>query len=352
MFVGSLAMGFNEVRKDYLLNRWVVIATERGRRPTDFAKQEKEKAKIGVCPLCPGNEHMTPPAVLVYLKSGKGIRKAKDKNGFRHKNWLIRCIPNLYPAFAPPKMKISRRKVMKSCDLAAAVGHHEVLVESPIHDEHPSNAKIPQLVHVINAYIDRLRELSAKPYVKYVSIFRNHGLEAGASLSHAHSQIIATPSVPEIVEEELKASRKFWNKNKRCVFCDIMEKELSGPRLIVENSEFVVFAPWASVHPLEFWIFPKKHEAALLDMSQGEVKIFAKTLRACFNGLKRLLNDPPYNFGFHLAVNKDACDCYHWHLEVYPKLAIWAGFEKSTGMYINTVTPEAAAESLRKTISL
>ena len=344
-------MSFNEVRKDYLLDRWVVIATERGRRPTDFAKKERKKAKKGVCPLCPGNEHMTPPAVLVYLKSGRDIRKTQDENDFKQKNWLIRCIPNLYPAFTPPKGKTGRMRIMKSDGLALAVGHHEVLVESPIHDEHPSNAKISQLVHVINAYIDRLRELSSKPYVKYVSIFRNHGLEAGASLSHAHSQIIATPFIPRTVEEELKASRKFWKQNKKCVFCDILEKEVAGPRFILENSRFAVFAPWASVNPLEFWIFPKKHETTLLEMSQSEVKIFAETLKKCLNGLKRLLNDPPYNFGFHLAINKDASKHYHWHLEVYPKLAIWAGFEKSTGKYINTVTPEAAAESLRKTIS-
>jgi len=294
---------------------------------------------------------MTPPAVLVYLKSGKDIGKTKDKDGFRHKNWLIRCIPNLYPAFTPPKGKISRRQVMKSNDLVVAVGHHEVLVESPVHDEHPANAKISQLVHVINGYIDRLREFSAKPYVKYVSIFRNHGLEAGASLSHAHSQIIATPFIPNVVEEEMEASRKFWKQNRKCVFCDILEKELDGPRLILENADYVAFAPWASVNPLEFWILPKKHEITPLEMSKSEVKTFAKTLKTCLNGLKKLLNNPPYNFGFHLATDKDASKYYHWHLEVYPKLAIWAGFEKSTGIYINTVAPEAAAESLRKAIS-
>jgi UDPglucose--hexose-1-phosphate uridylyltransferase len=341
-------MGFNEVRKDYLLDRWVVIATERGRRPTDFAKKEREQAKTGVCPMCPGNEHMTPPAVLVYLKSGKGIKKTKDKDNSRHKNWLIRCVPNLFPAFAPPKEKLTKQQIMKSSDLAVAVGHHEVLIESPNHNAHPADAKIPQLIHVINGYIDRLRALSAKPYVKYVSIFRNHGLEAGASLSHAHSQIIATPFIPKIVEEELKASRKFWKQRKKCVFCDIMKKELDGSRLILENSRFLVFAPYASVHPMEFWIIPKKHETTLLGMSQTEVKTFAKTLKTCLKGLKQLVNDPPYNYGFHLAINKDARNYYHWHLEVYPKLAIWAGFEKNTGIYINTVTPETAAEALKK----
>ena len=344
-------MSFNEVRKDYILDRWVVIATERGRRPTDFAKQERQKAKAGVCPMCPGNEHMTPPAVLLYLKTGKGIRKARDKDDLRYKNWLIRVVPNLYPAFSPPKEKISCKQAMKSKSLAVAVGHHEVLVESPDHDEGPANAKIPQLTLVVNAYLDRLRELSSKPYVKYVSIFRNHGLEAGASLSHAHSQIIATPFIPRTVKEEIDASRKAWKKAQKCVFCDIIEEERRGPRFILENSKFTVFSPYASVNPMEFWIFPNKHEASILSMSQEEVKTFAETLKVCLSGLKRLVNDPPYNYGFHLAVNKEAKDHYHWHLEVYPRLAIWAGFEKSTGVYINTMTPETAAESLRKAVS-
>jgi UDPglucose--hexose-1-phosphate uridylyltransferase len=344
-------MPYNELRKDYLLDRWVVIATERGRRPTDFAKKEPVQAKVSVCPLCPGNEHMTPPALLIYLEKDGKIEKAKDNDSFRHKDWIIRCIPNLYPAFTPPKEESSKAQILKSSNLAEAMGHHEVLVESPVHDEHPSDARIPQLVHIINAYIDRLHELSSKPYVHYVSIFRNHGLEAGASLSHAHSQIIATPFIPKILKEELKASRKFWQEKGECVFCNIIKKELESPRFVMENSDFAVFAPWASVNPVEFWILPKKHEVSPLEMSQSEVETFAKTLKTCFDGLKRLVNNPPYNFGFHLALNKKAHKHYHWHLEVYPRLAIWAGFEKSTGVYINTVTPEAAAEGLRKAIS-
>ena len=343
-------MGFNEVRKDYLLDRWVVIATERGRRPTDFANKEREKAKTGVCPMCPGNEHMTPPAVLVYLKHGNGIRKTEDKDDTRHKNWIVRVIPNLFPAFAPPKDKTSQRKTAKCSEMIPAVGHHEVLVESPKHGEHPADARLSQLEYVVDAYVDRLRELSAKPYVKYVSIFRNHGLEAGASLSHAHSQIIATPFIPKTVEDELKASRRFWKQNRKCIFCEIIKKERDGPRLILENSKFVVFAPYASANPMEFWIIPKKHDATVLDMPKSDVKVFAETLKACLGGLKKLVNDPPYNYGFHLAIDKDASDYYHWHLEVYPRLAIWAGFEKSTGMYINTVTPEVAAENLRKAV--
>jgi UDPglucose--hexose-1-phosphate uridylyltransferase len=338
-------MSINEMRKDYLLDRWVVISAARKRRPTDFAKQREEK-KTGTCAFCPGNEHMTPPATLAYIPSNGKIRKEKDENGFRHKNWLIRCVPNLYPAFTPPNNE--EKSLLKGeFTFARAIGHHEVVIESPYHDDHIGVAKTSQVAHVVNAYLDRLREFYAKKYVKYVSIFRNHGQEAGASLSHAHTQIIATPIIPKIVEDELKMSEKFWVKKKRCVFCDILQKEKTGTRLIWESDDFVAFAPWASVHPFEFWIFPKKHQCCLLDLSQSAAEALSKTMRVSLGGLRTLLNDPPYNFGFH-QITCGAKDYYHWHLEVYPRLAIWAGFEKSNGMFINTVSPEDAAVSLRE----
>jgi UDPglucose--hexose-1-phosphate uridylyltransferase len=343
-------MVYNELRKDYLLNRWVVIATERGRRPTDFAKQKTEPAKSAVCPLCVGNEHMTPPAVLLYLKSNGGITKTKDQDDVRPKNWLVRAIPNLYPAFAPPKEPVDQEQIMKSDNFGCAVGHHEVLVESPNHDEDPADAELPQLTHLINAYVDRLRDLSAKPYVRYVSIFRNHGKEAGASLTHAHSQIITTPVIPRIVAEETEASKRFWKQHKKCAFCDIIEKESHSSRMILDNQHFAVFAPYASLQPLEFWVLPKKHDINLLDFTRSEVEAFARTLKISLKGLKDLVNDPPYNYGIHLSIDSETQNYYHWHLEVYPQLSIWAGFEKSTGMYINTVTPETAAAELRKAV--
>jgi UDPglucose--hexose-1-phosphate uridylyltransferase len=344
-------MPYNELRKDYLLNRWVVIATERSRRPTDFAKQKTETAQTAVCPMCVGNEHMTPPAMMLYLKEDGGIKKSKDPLvGERPKNWLVRCIPNLYPAFSPPRQPEDETQIMKSECFGSAIGHHEVIIESPNHDEDPADAELPQLELVITTYIERLRELSAKPYVKYVSIFRNYGQEAGASLSHAHSQIIATPMVPATIQEELEASKAFYDKHGKCVFCDIIEQEVKGPRFVLENNDFIVFAPYASINPMAFWIMPKKHAPNILNLKRPEVSAFAQTLKASLKALKDLVNDPPYNYGFHLAINKEAKDYYHWHLEVYPKLSIWAGFEISTGTYINTITPETAADSLRKAI--
>jgi len=300
-----------------------------------------------VCALEPGNEHMTPPAVLVYLPKNGGIKKDRDLNSFRHKNWLIRCVPNLYPAFTPPQKGEKTGAVKGSFMVDRATGHHEVLVESPNHDEHPGTASISQLIHVVNAYIDRLRELSSTQYVKYVSIFRNHGLEAGASLSHAHTQIIATPFIPKTVEEELKASEELFKNKGVCAFCEIIRQEEKSPRFIWQNEHFFVFAPWASVHPFELWVFPKRHQCCFLDLSQSEVEALTKTMRVSLGALKSLLGDPPYNYGFH-QITAGATDYYHWHLEVYPRLSIWAGFEKSTGMFINVVSPEDAAENMRK----
>jgi len=339
----------NQLRKDYLLNRWVVIATERKRRPTDFVQKATEKVDHKGCPFCPGNEHMTPPATLVYISKNAEILKEKDKNGLRHKGWIVRCVPNLYPAFAPAENE-RRIQIFKGDSLAEAIGHHEVVIESPRHHEHPGVARVAQLVHVINACLDRLKTFKAEPYVKYVSIFRNHKPEAGASLSHAHTQIIAAPLLPRIIEEELEASEKHWVSTEKCIFCDIIENEREGPRFIWENDGFIAFAPWASVHPFEFWLLPKKHQSTPLEIREAEIEDLAKALRLTLGGLNSLLNDPPYNYGFHIAPFGEKHEHYHWHLEVYPKLAIWAGFEKNTGMFINVIPPEDAASNLRKAV--
>jgi UDPglucose--hexose-1-phosphate uridylyltransferase len=339
----------NEMRKDYLLDRWVVIATERKKRPSDFVKKQEPAKAVANCPFEPGNEDKTPAAELVYL-CGKDhrIRKTKDKDGFRHKNWLVRCFPNLFPAFMPSEGDGKKVKVKENPFLFDAVGAHEVIVESPKHDEHPGVAGLAQLCIVVDAYLERLKALSAKPYVKYVSLFRNHGLEAGASLSHAHSQIIATPFVPRTVKEELEASKRYWKKEHGCALCNVLEREMKSARFVWENVGFGVFAPWASVNPLEFWILPKKHQATPLEMKLKQREDLAETLRVCLGALNVLLGDPPYNYGFHIAPDAESGDFYHWHVEVYPKLAVWAGFEKSTGIYINTVPPEDAAQSLKE----
>lgn len=343
-------MPYNKLRKDYLLNRWTVIATERARRPTDFAKKKIEPAETSICPLCPGNEIMTPPATLVYLEKNNEIQKTKETDRYRSKNWIIRSIPNMYPAFSPLQGSTNVVKLTKRRKIGDAIGHHEVLVESPKHKEQLTETPIKQLVNLVNAYKDRTADIMKEKYVQYVQIFRNYGLDAGASLSHPHSQIIATPFIPSILKEEQAASKKYYRKHCSCVFCDLINQESQTPRRIFDNDHFTVIAPYASVNPMEFWIIPKRHAQSILDLNQIETKVFAKTLKIMLKALKKVVNDPPYNFGFHQSLKVDEQEQYHWHLEVYPHLTIWAGFEKSTGVYINTITPETAAAELRNVI--
>lgn len=337
----------NELRKDYILDRWVIIASERAKRPTDFRVRRKGRVKTKTCPFCPGNERMTPPAFLLYLPSnGKDFKRGKDRNGERPTNWLVRCVPNLYPALSPRKpVSLDEEDIFHR--RRDGVGKHEVIIESPHHNEHPGKARLRQTRLLVQVYIDRLKSLSRW---EYVSIFRNHGKEAGASLSHAHSQIIATPMVPKRILDELDACATLFKKNEVCPFCQIIETERDSPRFIYENQSFIAIAPWASVYPFEFWLIPKKHQHTLLQMRKNEKEDFAKALKTCFAGLTKILKDPPYSYGFHIAPNKEGYEFFHWHLEVYPKLSIHAGFENSNDMFINVTPPEIAAESLRNTL--
>lgn len=341
----------NELRKDYLLDRWVIVAAERVKRPIDYVLRPADLETRRVCPFCPGNERMTPPASLVYLPENGGIARERDSDGSRHGGWLVRCFANLYPALRPEAkeagpqeggLRLRRR----------AVGFHHVIVESPVYDEHPGNARLSQLRLAFEAHLDLLTMLSSHESVKYVQLFRNHGREAGASLSHAHTQVMATPLIPASIESEVDAAKRYHREEGGCAFCDIVEEEGESQRLIYENSTFAVIAPWASVHPFEFWVLPKRHEASLMGITDAEKEGFVEALRLSLGGLGRLLKDPPYNYGFHTIPKADGEheEAYHWHLEVYPKLSVWAGFELSAGVYINVTPPEVAAEGLRGSV--
>lgn len=335
----------NQIRKDYILDRWVIIASERAKRPTDFSGRPPRSAEVKACPFCPGNEKMTPPAYLLYVPSEGGIRTEKDSDGKRVKNWLVRCISNLYPALTPrKKAALVEDKLLRRRD---GVGAHGVIIESPNHDEHPGNARVKQIELMIQAYLDALRSFSKW---EYVQIFRNHGKEAGASLSHAHSQVIATPMVPKRISDELAACRSWLEREGCCPYCEVVKAERGGPRFIFENKGFIAFTPWASIYPFEFWILPKKHQHTLLQLDKREKKEFSRVLRICLGSLSKILNDPPYSYGFHVTPNHGKHEYFHWHLEVYPKLTIQAGFEDSTDMFINVTPPEIAAESLRESL--
>ncbi|MDQ1280448.1 MAG: UDPglucose--hexose-phosphate uridylyltransferase [Thermoproteota archaeon] len=339
----------NEVRKDYLLNRYVIIASQRAKRPSDIAQAPSEASSSKNCPFCPGNEHITPPADLVYLEKNNIVIIEKDREDLRHREWLVRCFENLYPALSPHVTEVKTDSGF--CVGREVYGYHEIIVESPDHLEQPSFARLKQLELMFDASLELLRRYYNDKSIEYVQIFRNYRREAGASLSHPHTQIIASSVIPSAISTEFEFARKYYKEEKRCVFCSILEDEERSPRLIYKDDKFTVIAPWASIHPYEFWIIPRRHESDILDTSASEKNSFARTLRLCLGSLTKLLGNPPYNYGFHINPKQDRKnEYYHWHLEVYPKLSIWGGFELSTGMYINITPPELAAEWLREEI--
>lgn len=317
----------NDLRKDLILDRWVVIAENRSKRPCDFNKSElEEKAS---CPLCPGNEEMTPPAYLVFSKSLSGKIIVLRDGETREKNWAVRVFENLYPAFGPPDKESN------------AVGFHEVIVESPDHNEHPHKAKSSTLILLIRAYIERIRELYSKDYINYSLIFRNHGKGAGASLSHPHTQIISTKIIPRYVKEKLDV----FNRFKDCPYCDIIKREKESERVFYRDDFFMVFCPYSSRSPFEFQVLPKRHMKSIIDMNDDEVISLAKIIKISLNALSKLIDEFLYNYWINIAPKN--VEDFHWHIEVLPKTCIRAGFELGSGMYINTTSPEEAASALR-----
>ena len=291
---------------------------------------------------------MTPPANLLYIQDEGQLLKLRDSTRERRSDWLVRCIPNLFPALSQSGGRSLSRGLQGRFPHSkrAAKGAHEIIIESPVHDDHPHRANQEQIALWLQAAIDRVNVLGRTKNIVAVSVFRNHGREAGASIAHAHSQIIATPLVPPRVEEEQRALNSFHEETGRCALCYVRAAESNSERKILNTRYFSVFTPWASVFPFEFWIVPKRHSATIVDLSKEEIADLAKTIGSSFRALARLLSDPPYNLIFHLRPSTRREKTYHWHIEVYPKLSIHAGFELGTGMYINTLKPEAAAKAL------
>lgn len=327
-----------ELRKDPVIKRWVIIATERAKRPKDFA-QEEEEIKSSFCPFDYGNEHLTPPEVLAFRPADT------DPNT---PCWWIRVVPNKFPALDPNSDL--RRYGQGMYDAMSGFGAHEVVIETPDHNTTLALLPTKQVEEIVWAYRHRYNELSKDPRVKYVLIFRNHKKDAGASLAHPHSQIIATPIVPKRAQEELNGSKEYYEYKERCVFCDMIDQEKSDQKRIVEeNDDFIAFEPFAARFPFETWILPKMHQNNFSDITEEQVKKFAHILKNTLLRIYKALDNPPYNFMLHTSpTSNDGKLYYHWHLEIVPRLTKVAGFEWGSGFYINPVPPEDAAKYLRE----
>lgn len=323
-----------EIREDPVTGNRVIISTERGGRPCDYT--EIEQASEGFCPFCPGNEeHTTKPRLSV------------EENG----KWKARVLPNKYPVLTNTQEKspasVGFFKKMPG------LGEHEIIVESDEHSFNFYHATPKDFDRIFTIIHERSRALSNYPNVEYILYFKNYKHAAGATLSHPHSQIIATPIVPSLVREEFNGSSSFYQKNDGCVFCKIIEEEIKErERIVYENENFIVLCPFASRTPFETWLLPKTHQS---DFRKFDITLLEKLSDAANSLFKRAyktLDDIAFNFLLHTsAVGKTSDNCdnyYHWHFEFIPKMNKLAGFEWGSGFYINSVAPEKAAFLLRE----
>jgi UDPglucose--hexose-1-phosphate uridylyltransferase len=327
-----------ELRRDPVIGRWVIISTERGKRPSDFG-QEVETGVGKFCPFCPGNEDKTPPELLAYHDPGR------EKNA---PGWWVRVVPNKFPALQIEGSLSRQGEGMY--DKMNGVGAHEVVIESADHTKDFPDLADKHAEDVIWAFRDRIMDLKKDPRFEYILVFKNKGAAAGASLSHAHSQLIATPVVPKHVRESVNGAKNYYEYKERCVFCDMIKQEMTtGTRIVAENDDFVAFVPFAARFPFEVWILPKIHDSDFEDVQKHEVVNLTRLLQNVLRRMKGVLDNPPYNFIIlNSPLRESKLAHYHWHLEIMPKLTKVAGFEWGSGFYINPTPPEEAAKFLRE----
>ncbi len=327
-----------ELRRDPVTGHWVIISTDRQKRPNAFRLERPPVIGRDQCPFCPGRESLTPPEILSYRQNGG----APNTPG-----WDLRVVPNKFPAL---KVEGSIDRTGEGMfDRMNGIGAHEVIIETPDHDRTLAAMSEPELERVLWAYRERMLDLKRDIRLRYVLVFKNHGGAAGATLEHTHSQLIALPIVPDFVREEIEGARRHYAEKERCVFCDILHQELGdGRRVIFENADIVALAPYAPRFPFETWLLPKRHGARFEEAPRHESESLARALKSVLQRMDRALERPPFNLIVHTSpFSEDASAVYHWHVEIMPKLSRVAGFEWGTGFYINPTAPEEAAQVLR-----
>ena len=338
-----------ELRKDPIVGRWVIIATERGRRPDQFITEPVEPGAEKPCPFCEGMESHTP----------KEIYALRSRNSSPNSpGWDLRVVPSLAP-FLRIEGDLDRRG-KGLYDLMNGVGAHEIVIESNKHMSSMADLSEEQISKVIACYITRIQDLERDERFKYVLVFKNYGWAAGGGrVKHSRSQLIATPVNPKRVKEELVGARQYYDAHERCIFCDLIRQEREmKDRVILEVDGFIAIVPFAARFPFEVWILPRNHACDFVQLSENERTAMARILKAVLMKLKVGLNDPPYNYIIHTAPFRRRKagywrtieDDYHWHIEITPRLTRVAGFEWGTGFYICPVTPEAAAKFLREIV--
>lgn len=328
-----------ELRKDPIVGRWVIIATDRAKRPitpkTEFVPGSGE-----ACPFCEGKEGNTPLEILSYRDHTTRPNE---------KGWRVRVVPNKFPALQVEGDLNKRGEGIY--DKMHGIGAHEVIVECPFHEISLAHLTEENIREVLWVYRDRLVDLKKDPRLVYGMVFKNVGAAAGASLEHTHSQLIVTPIVPINVQEEMNGSLEFFNYRGRCIYCDMVHQEMaSEKRIVLDTPNFLSFAPFACRFPFETWILPKHHNSHFENIHKTEVDELGTVLKTILLKLETALDRPAYNYIVHTSpFDAQSLAHYHWHIEIIPRLTRVAGFEWGTGFYINPVPPEQAAALMRET---
>jgi UDPglucose--hexose-1-phosphate uridylyltransferase len=335
------------LRRDAITGRWV-INTDRTKGRSSSLMDMEGLAQKGICPFCEGNEKYTPPEIFALRTQGS----EKNKPG-----WQVRVVPNISPALRV-ELELDRRAELMY-DLMNSVGAHEIIIETPEHTPNLADLETLQIQKVLQAYKQRILDLKKDKRFRSVVIFKNHGERTGSLLiKHTHSQLIALSITPKNLKEELKGAKEYYDYKERCVYCDIVRQELSSEKRIVgTNSHFIAICPFASRFTHEVWILPRKHSVDFEQINEELAGSLASLLKEVLLRLKISLDDPPYNYILHTGPNrtprrgetwKTLDEDYHWHIEIMPCYTRIDGFEWGTGFYIDSTTPEKAAESLRK----
>lgn len=327
-----------ELRRDPVTGRWLIVATDRALRPTDFALEHVVIKGQGFCPFCPGHEDRTPPEVLAYRPTG----------GPNQPGWTLRVVPDKFPALRVEGDLARHGEGLY--DRMSGIGAHEVVIESPEHQLTMSNLPEKRVEDVFWAFRDRIQDLKKDQRLRYILVFKNHGESAGATLEHSHSQLMALPVVPKRVMEEMEGARRYYELRERCVYCDILRQEAdTGTRLVLETDHFLAICPYAARFPFEVWILPRRHRSHFEQADIPTIENLGWLMRAVLRKIDKVLEQPPFNFNLHTAPVQDPeMPHYHWHLELIPKLTRLAGFEWGSGFYMNPTPPEEAAKFLRE----
>jgi len=325
-----------ELRKDPVTGRWVIISSDRGKRPADFQDQRTKK-RGGFCPFCTGNERTTPHEILAYRDGGQA-------NG---PGWRLRVVPNKFPALQIEGELNKQGEGM--FDKMNGIGAHEVFIENPDHNATLATLPGKAVEEVLFSFRDRMDDLKKDRRFQYALIFKNEGITAGATLEHSHSQLIALPIVPIQVQEELDGCRRHYKLKERCIFCDIIRQEMqTRTRIVGETPLFIALAPFAPRFPFETWLLPKHHISSYGGSTNDDFRDLAVLLQDVLRRIDKALSFPPFNFIIHTSpFREEANEYYHWHIEIMPKLTNVAGFEWGSGFYMNPTPPEEAAKFLR-----